>query len=110
MKLIIDIPDNDYIHIKEYYEKNDTVEATYSYIYHGIPFEESFINKPCISEGVCHEDKVKVLDKIRAEIEQEYKRLGATRADETLELGECLGLKMSLKIIDKYRNKENEES
>ena len=37
MKLIIDIPDYDYKQIKEYYEKNDTVEATYSYIYHGKP-------------------------------------------------------------------------
>ena len=37
MKLIIDIPDNDYSQIKEYYEKNDIVEATYSYIYHGTP-------------------------------------------------------------------------
>jgi len=44
-----------------------------------------------------------VLDKIRHEIEQEYNRLSATRADETLELGECLGLKMSLKILDKYK-------
>lgn len=44
-----------------------------------------------------------VLDKVKAEIEQEYNRLSATRADETLELGECLGLKMSLKIIDKYK-------
>lgn len=44
-----------------------------------------------------------VLDKISTEIEQEYNRLSATRADETLELGECLGLKMSLKIIDKYK-------
>ena len=44
-----------------------------------------------------------VLDQIRAEIEQEYNRLSVTRADETLELGECLGLKMSLKIIDKYK-------
>lgn len=49
-----------------------------------------------------------ILDQIRAEIEQEYNRLSATRADETLELGECLGLKMSLKIIDKYK-KESEE-
>ena len=40
MKLIIDIPDNDYSQIKEYYEKNDTVEATYSYIYHGIPLQK----------------------------------------------------------------------
>jgi hypothetical protein len=42
MKLIIDIPDNDFRHIKEYYEKNDTVEATYSYIYHGIPLPNTF--------------------------------------------------------------------
>lgn len=48
----------------------------------------------------------KVLDKIRAEIEKEYNLLSATRANETLELGECLGLKMSLKIIDKYRAAE----
>ena len=48
-------------------------------------------------------DSEGVLDKIRAEIEQEYNLLSATRADETLELGECLGLKMSLKIIDKYK-------
>lgn len=30
--------------------------------------QEPFINKPCISKGVCHEDKIKVLDKIREEI------------------------------------------
>lgn len=47
--------------------------------------------------------KCEVLDKIRAEIEQEYNRLRATRTDETLEQGECLGLKKSLKIIDKYK-------
>ena len=44
-----------------------------------------------------------ILDKIKAEIEQEYNRLSVIRADETLELGECLGLKMSLKIINKYK-------
>lgn len=32
---------------------------------------EPFINKPCVSEGVCHEDKMKVLEKIKAEIEQD---------------------------------------
>lgn len=51
-----------------------------------------------------------ILDQIRAEIEQEYNRLSATRADETLELGECLGLKMSLKIIDKYNKGSEEEN
>ena len=50
-----------------------------------------------------------VLDQIRAEIEQEYNRLSVTRADETLELGECLGLKMSLKIIGKYKAESENE-
>lgn len=31
--------------------------------------QEPFINKPCISTGLCHEDKVKLLDEIRAKIE-----------------------------------------
>lgn len=31
---------------------------------------EPFINKPCISSGACHEDKIKALDKIATEIEQ----------------------------------------
>ena len=30
--------------------------------------QSSFINKPCVSEGVCREDKIQVLDKIMAEI------------------------------------------
>lgn len=33
--------------------------------------KEPFINKPCVSDGVCHEDKMKVLEKIKAEIEQD---------------------------------------
>lgn len=33
--------------------------------------QEPFINKDCVSKGVCHEDKNKVLDKISAEIERE---------------------------------------
>lgn len=40
MQIVIDIPENEYIHIREYYEKNDIVEATYSYIYHGTPLPE----------------------------------------------------------------------
>ena len=32
--------------------------------------QEPFINKPCVSSGVCEHDKQKVLDKIRAEIEK----------------------------------------
>lgn len=37
--------------------------------------QEPFINKHCISKGVCHEDKIKVLDKISAEIENQDKWL-----------------------------------
>ena len=40
MKLIIDIPDYEYRQIKEVYEKNDIVENTYSYIYHGTPLDD----------------------------------------------------------------------
>lgn len=40
MKIVIDIDENEYRHIKEIYEKNDIVESTYSYIYHGTPLEE----------------------------------------------------------------------
>ena len=46
MKLIIDVPDNVYAKVMEYYEHNEIVAAVYGYIYRGIP-----------------------LDKIRAEIE-----------------------------------------
>lgn len=35
MQIVIEIPENDYNHIREHYEKNEIVEATYSYIYHG---------------------------------------------------------------------------
>ena len=31
--------------------------------------QEPFINKPCVSSGVCEHDKQKVLDKIRVEVE-----------------------------------------
>ena len=37
MQIVIDIPDYEYKNIREYCEKNDNIEATYSYIYYGIP-------------------------------------------------------------------------
>lgn len=40
MKIVIDIPENEYRFIKEVYEKNDIVESLYSYIYHGKPLPE----------------------------------------------------------------------
>ena len=37
--------------------------------------QEPFINKPCVSNGVCEHDKNNVLDKIRAEIDRQEKWL-----------------------------------
>ena len=37
IELVIKIPEHIYEHIKEVYEHSHTVEATYSYIYNGIP-------------------------------------------------------------------------
>lgn len=64
--------------------------------------EEPFINKPCISTGVCHEDKVKVLDNIRDEIERlhYHPKLDFIKNDEVIE--------MALDIIGKYMKGEQE--
>lgn len=67
---------------------------------HWEPLEE-FINKPCVSEQTCHEDKMKVLEKIRAEIETE-KNAGC----HTQYAG---GLDFALSIIDKHM-KESEDT
>ena len=52
--------------------------------------QEPFINKSCVSSGVCKHDKQKVLDKIRAEI------------DNALSDG-MIHKKTVLGIIDKYK-------
>jgi hypothetical protein len=68
--------------------------------------EEPFINKPCISKGVCEHDKNAILDRIRAEIVELTKCPYGT---------ECLGAGCPsntdcmlcgdhvLEIIDKYK-------
>lgn len=58
--------------------------------------QPSFINKPCISEGVCREDKIQVLDKIRAEIER--KAHSGQWSDATM-----YGMLKAVAVIDKYR-------
>ena len=72
---------------------------------------QPFINKPCISEGVCREDKIQVLDKIRAEIVELTKCPYGT---------ECLGANCPsntdcmicgdhvLEILDKYKAESEE--
>jgi hypothetical protein len=44
MQIVIDIPEHIYEHIKEVYEHSQTVEATYSYIYHGTPLPKGHGN------------------------------------------------------------------
>lgn len=61
--------------------------------------QEPFINKPCVSSEVCEHDKQKVLDKIRAEIEQNAYPI--VHGVNNHELGMTLyGI---LQIIDKYK-------
>lgn len=70
--------------------------------------KESFINKPCVSEQTCHEDKMKVLEKIRAELER---RGGNDEKAFCKSLNESykLGLREAIEIIDKYM-KESEKA
>ena len=62
--------------------------------------EEPFINKPCVSTGVCEHDKNVVLDKIRAEIDV------ARFIDKDTKLcknANASGLEIAMQIIDKYK-------
>lgn len=62
--------------------------------------QQPFINKPCISEGVCREDKIQVLNKIRSEIEQ----LRLHKAEFLTSDGKaCVDSQEVFNIIDKYR-------
>lgn len=62
--------------------------------------QEPFINKPCVSSGVCEHDKNKMLDNIRAEIEN-YK----LSEDELIEMDEDSvkwGMKIACDILEKH--------
>lgn len=56
--------------------------------------KEPFINKPCISQGVCREDKAKVLNKIRVEI-------GRSKTEHEMQLAEN-DIKGKLIVSDIY--------
>lgn len=86
MKIVIDIPDNEYKDIKEYYEKNNTVEATYSYIYHGTPLD-------------------KVIEDIKAEIEEAMEDFYYDEHD----LGVRAGFRFALEIIDNHISGKEKE-
>ena len=63
---------------------------------------QPFINKPCVSEGVCREDKTQVLDKIRTEIIQMDFDFG-NFYDHTDTIKE-----MVVEVIDKYKAESEE--
>lgn len=64
---------------------------------------QPFINKPCISEGVCREDKIQVLDKIRAEIENHCGFAKENHCEYCYSCPNLMGVKEILEVIDKYR-------
>lgn len=65
--------------------------------------QEPFINIPCISSGVCEHDKNKVLDKIRAEIENDWQLKKYPSSPFS-----C-GLRRAIEIIDKYKAERNDK-
>jgi hypothetical protein len=73
--------------------------------------QEPFIDKPCVSSGVCEHDKQKVLDKIRAEIETKYEQCDICEYFEDYDYEEndiseyrpIGNIADILQIIDKYK-------
>ena len=67
--------------------------------------QKPFINKPCISSGVCEHDKNKVLDKIKAEIEQLrlHKAQFLTNDNKV-----CIDSQEVLNILDRYKAESEE--
>ena len=63
------------------------------------PTPQPFINKPCVSEGACREDKIQVLDKMRAELIQSIQ-------NRTLKIES--GNEELFSIIDKYKKTGSE--
>jgi hypothetical protein len=81
--------------------------------------EEPFINKPCISKGVCEHDKNAILDRIRAEIAEygsicvEYKLTLTDRRDKDIEQLVTDVIKQAKKqvldVIDKYKSESEDQ-
>lgn len=95
LEMLGDVPENWTDTEKEIQEVNDY--RWFKSILEELPpvTPQPFINKPCVSEGVCREDKIQVLDKIRAEIIE-------LRSRQNVGVLECLD------IIDKYRAESEE--
>lgn len=67
-------------------------------------WQEPFTNKPCVAHQVCHEDKIKVLDKIRAEI----RKLDDINPDYSMDRTIHISRNEVLEIIDKYKSESEE--
>ena len=67
MKLIVDVPNSLYANLSTIKNESVAGKRILECVKNGTP-QEPFMNKPCVAHQVCHEDKVKILDKIRAEI------------------------------------------
>lgn len=61
--------------------------------------QDSFMNKPCVSAGVCEHDKMQMLEKLRAEINSLHNGCGLFND----------GVDATLKIIDKYRTENKND-
>ena len=79
--------------------------------------QEPFMNKPCVAHQVCHEDKVKILDKIRYEIETKYGQCDICEYFENYDYEEndiseyrpIGNIADILQIIDKYKTESEVE-
>lgn len=58
--------------------------------------QETFMNKPCVSAGVCEHDKIQMLEELRAEIEQITDTMGVSYNQYVSKID-------VLQIIDKYK-------
>ena len=66
--------------------------------------QEPFINKPCVAHKVCHEDKIKVLDRIRDEI----KGMTPTYHNLDWSITDLVPISEVLKLVDKYKAESEE--
>lgn len=65
--------------------------------------------EPCVSEGVCREDEIRVLDKIRAKIENHCGLAKEDRCKYCYRCNNVMGVKEILDIIDKYKTESEEQ-
>lgn len=92
------------------YEGNQYIQVAWNDILEWLEKEynkqEPFINKPCVSSGVCERDKQKVLDKVRAEMLEEM--LSHSGTGEEVIQAYADGLKKGLDILDKYKTESED--